>query len=166
MLHFHSGSKDWPDLFQNFEVAFLSSFYNTVEVAFVCSFYNTVSWQRDNAHFDLKVDWPFHCHALLLNNDSINNELFYSLFLQMGAHSPLQCEETREREHARTHTYAHVYTHTHTHTRTHTCTHTHTHTVSTAKECLKSWDFRDLKDESVFADLTLHGRLFQTDGAA
>ena len=86
----------------------------------------------------------------------------------MGAHSPLQCEETREREHARTHTYAHVYTHTHTHTHTyaHVYTHTHTHTVSTAKECLKSWDFRDLKDESVFADLTLHGRLFQTDGAA
>ena len=46
--------------------------------------------------------------------------------------------------------------------RTHTNTHTHSH-----YDALMRWDFTfDLKDVSVFDDLTFQRRLFQTESAA
>jgi len=68
------------------------------------------------------------------------------LFLQIGAHDPLQTNKPKQismSECART------------------------HAVMSQQDSLKRWDFKDdLKDMNVFDDLTLQGKLFQTDSAA
>ena len=102
-------------------------------------------------------------HKILIYYNN-NNVLFYVLFLRIGTHSPLQSKEPKHSQIKLTHTCAGK--HTHMHARTNTCTHTHTHRCDSQWDSLKRWDFKgDLKDVSVFDDLTLQGRLFQTDGA-
>ena len=54
------------------------------------------------------------------------------LFLQNGAHSPLQSKEqntvkTNFHKHTYRHTHTHAHTHMHTNVHTHTNIHTHTH---------------------------------------
>ena len=75
-----------------------------------------------------------------------NNVLFYVLFLQIGAHDPLQTNKPKQ-------------------TSTSECA--RTHAVMSQQDSLKRWDFKDdLKDMNVFDDLTLQGKQFQTDSAA
>ena len=64
------------------------------------------------------------------------------LFLQIGAHDPLQTNKPKQ-------------------TLTSECA--RTHAVMSQQDSLKRWDFKDdLKDMNVFDDLTLQGKLFQT----
>ena len=77
--------------------------------------------------------WLWLC-ASGRNNNSV---LVYVLFLQTGAHNPLQSKEQNHENrlqqafaHALSPTHMHARTHTHTHT--HTYTHTHTHTRARA----------------------------------
>ena len=64
--------------------------------------------------------------------------VFYVLFLQIGVHSPLQSkEQTSQTKCICMHICVHMYTHTYT--------------------------YDEFKDASVLDDLTLLGRLFQTD---
>ena len=85
-----------------------------------------------------------------------SNVLFYVLFLQIGAHSPLQ----RTKHSQNKLPWACAPTHTHT------CTQAHTHTQTINRIVWRGEISKRMWKLSVFDGITLQGKVFQTVGAS
>ena len=74
--------------------------------------------------------------SLQFVNNNYYSLLFCVLFLQIGAHSPLQSKEPKQSNFASIHacTHACIHTNTHLHPHTHPQTHTHTESIGQLEE--------------------------------